>query len=63
MSRLADAAIPSNLHYQQTLQRLIDYFLSLGGSASLAQRQATQWIGRQLEMQSSLLPISTSSTP
>ncbi len=55
MSRLAEATIPSNIHYQEALRRLTEYFASLGSSASLARRQATQWIGRQIETQSAML--------
>lgn len=55
MSRLVEATIPSNIQYQETLRRVEDYFLSARGSASQAQREAAQWIGRQIDIQSSLL--------
>lgn len=55
MTRLTEAAAPSNVQYQETLARLLAYFTSLGSSATLAQRQATEWIGRQIHAQASLL--------
>lgn len=55
VSRLTEASTPSDINYQETLNRLIDYFMSLGSSATIAQRQATEWIGRQLQAQASLL--------
>jgi hypothetical protein len=50
-----DALLPSNVEYQETLNRMIAYFLSLGSSASDARRQATAWIGRQIHVEASLL--------
>jgi DHA2 family multidrug resistance protein len=55
MSRLVETTIPSTIQYQEALKRAQDYFLSAGSSASQAQRQAMQWIGRQIATQSSLL--------
>ncbi|MFO1124746.1 MAG: DHA2 family efflux MFS transporter permease subunit [Methylocystis sp.] len=55
MSRLAENAIPSNVQFQEALRRATDYFLSLGGSASEARRQALAWIGRQAQAQASHL--------
>lgn len=55
MARLVEATTPSNIAYQQTFNRLLQYFQSLGGSATLAQRQATAWIARQIHAQASLL--------
>lgn len=55
MSHLAQAATASNIEYQVTLNRMIDYFLSLGSSTTVARRQATEWIARQIQSQASLL--------
>lgn len=55
MNRLSETVTPSNVEYQETLNRMIAYFLSLGSSASDARRQATAWIGRQIHAQASLL--------
>jgi MFS transporter, DHA2 family, multidrug resistance protein len=54
-SHLSAATIPSSIQYQEAMSRLQDYFVSLGSSAGIAQRQATQWIGRQIGVQASLL--------
>jgi len=54
-SRLVEHVVPSHPQYQGTLQRLTDYFASHGSSALHAQQQAFAWIGRQVQMQASLL--------
>jgi DHA2 family multidrug resistance protein len=54
-SRLADLVIPSNVQYQETLQRMTEYFAAHGGSMAQAQQQAFSWIGQQVEVQASLL--------
>jgi MFS transporter, DHA2 family, multidrug resistance protein len=54
-SRLVEHVVPSNPQYQGTLHRMTDYFASHGSPATLAQRQAFAWIGRQVQTQASLL--------
>jgi DHA2 family multidrug resistance protein len=54
-SRLVEHVIPSNPQYQGTLHRMTDYFASHGSSTAHAQQQAFAWIGRQVQMQASLL--------
>jgi MFS transporter, DHA2 family, multidrug resistance protein len=54
-SRLSEAATPSNIEFQEALSRLQDYFGSFGSSSAVAQRQAMQWVGRQIGIQASLL--------
>ncbi len=55
MARLSEAITPSSVQYQEALRRINEIFLSLGASGDLAQHQTTEWIGRQLRAQSSLL--------
>jgi DHA2 family multidrug resistance protein len=54
-SMLAENAIPSSIAYQDTLQRLTQYFVSQGSSLVQAKSQAFAWIGQQLQAQASLL--------
>jgi DHA2 family multidrug resistance protein len=54
-SMLAENTIPSGIAYQDTLQRLTQYFVSQGSSLIQAKSQAFAWIGQQLQVQASLL--------
>jgi MFS transporter, DHA2 family, multidrug resistance protein len=54
-SRLVEHAIPSSVQYQDTLQQVTSYFAASGSSLAQAHRQAIDWIGQQLQMQSSFL--------
>jgi DHA2 family multidrug resistance protein len=54
-SRLVEHVVPSSTQYQETLQRVTDYFATHGSSAVQAQQQAFAWIGGQVQMQASLL--------
>jgi len=54
-SRLVESVSPSNPVYQDTLQRVTDYFTAQGSSLAQAHQQAIQWIGQQVQMQASLL--------
>jgi DHA2 family multidrug resistance protein len=54
-SRLVESAIPSNIEYQNTLERITDYFTTQGSSLAHAHQQAIAWIGRQVQLQASLL--------
>jgi DHA2 family multidrug resistance protein len=54
-SRLIEHVYPSSIQYQQTLKQVTEYFIARGSSAAEAQQQAFAWIGRQVQMQSSLL--------
>jgi MFS transporter, DHA2 family, multidrug resistance protein len=54
-SRLVENVIPSNVQYQNTLQRVTDYFIAHGGSATQAHQQAIAWIGQQIQTQASFL--------
>jgi MFS transporter, DHA2 family, multidrug resistance protein len=54
-SMLAENAIPSGIAYQDTLQRVTQYFVSQGSSLLQAKSQAFAWIGQQLHAQASLL--------
>jgi MFS transporter, DHA2 family, multidrug resistance protein len=54
-SRLAEHIIPSNIQYQETLQKVTDYFVAQGSSVVQAQQQAFAWIGQQVQFQASLL--------
>lgn len=55
INRLSEHAIPSHVQYQEALRRVTEHFLSLGGTASEARRQAFAWIGRQVQTQASHL--------
>ena len=54
-SRLIELAIPSSVQYQETLQRMTEYFAAQGSSMAQAQQQAFAWIGQQVQMQASYL--------
>jgi DHA2 family multidrug resistance protein len=54
-NRLIELAIPSSVPYQETLQRMTEYFAAQGSSMAEAQQQAFAWIGQQVQMQASLL--------
>ena len=54
-SRLIENVIPSSPQYQDTLNRMTNFFVAQGSSLVQAQQQAVQWIGRQVQTQASLL--------
>ena len=54
-SRLVETVIPSSVQYQTTLQHVTNYFVAQGSSLSQAQQQAAQWIGQQVQDQTSFL--------
>jgi MFS transporter, DHA2 family, multidrug resistance protein len=54
-SRLTELTVPSNVQYQDTLQRMTEYFAAQGSSLAQAQQQAFAWIGQQVQMQASFL--------
>src|SRR5271155_3969400 len=54
-SRLIENAIPSSQQYQSTLQQMTHYFLAQGSLLPEAQGQALNWIGQQVQTQSSYL--------
>jgi MFS transporter, DHA2 family, multidrug resistance protein len=54
-SRLSEHAIPSSVQYQDTLQRMTEYFAAQGSSLAQAQQQAFAWIGQQVQLQASFL--------
>jgi DHA2 family multidrug resistance protein len=54
-SRLTELAIPSSVQYQETLQRMTEYFTAQGSSLAQAQQQAFAWIGQQAQTQASFL--------
>ena len=54
-SRLIENAIPSSQQYQSTLQQMTHYFLAQGSLLPEAQGQALNWIGQQMQAQSSYL--------
>src|SRR5262249_3757660 len=54
-SRLVEHIVPSDIHYQATLQRMTDYFATHGSAAGQARQQAFAWIGQQVQTQASLL--------
>lgn len=54
-NRLIESVVPSSPSYQDTLQRVTEYFVSQGSSLVQAQQQAIQWIGQQVQAQASFL--------
>ncbi len=54
-SRLVEHAIPSSATYQDTLQRVVDFFIAHGGTALEAQQRAVAWIGQQVQTQATFL--------
>ena len=47
--------MPSSVQYQDTLQKVTEYFAAHGSSLALAQQQAFAWIGQQVQTQASFL--------
>jgi MFS transporter, DHA2 family, multidrug resistance protein len=54
-SRLVEQVIPSSTQYQETLQRITNFFAGHGSSLAQAHDQAIQWIGQQVQVQASFL--------
>jgi len=54
-ARLAESAIPSNPAWQETLQRVTEYFQSHGSLAADARQQAIGWIGQEIQRQAGFL--------
>jgi DHA2 family multidrug resistance protein len=54
-SRLVEQIIPSSVEYQDTLDRVTNYFAARGSSLGQAQHQAFAWIGQQVQAQAALL--------
>ena len=54
-SRLAEAAIPSSIPYQEAMKHATQYFQGAGSSSLAARGQAFAWIGQEVQLQSSLL--------
>ena len=54
-SWLIEHAIPSSQQYQNTLHQMTNYFLVRGSLLPEAQQQAFNWIGQQVQAQSSFL--------
>jgi MFS transporter, DHA2 family, multidrug resistance protein len=54
-SRLVGQAIPSSVQYQDTLHQVTNYFVAQGSPPAQAHQQAIQWIGQQVQTQSSFL--------
>ena len=54
-SRLVEAAVPSSLSYQNTLERVTEFFISQGSPLVKAQGQAVGWIGHTIVSQATLL--------
>ena len=48
-------AIPSSAQYQDALHQATNYFVAQGSSLLGARQQAIQWIGQQVQAQSSYL--------
>jgi MFS transporter, DHA2 family, multidrug resistance protein len=54
-SRLVELANPTTTQYQDTLKRVIDYFVAHGSSLVQAQQQAFNWISQQVQTQAAYL--------
>jgi DHA2 family multidrug resistance protein len=54
-SRLVEHALPSSVHYQNTLDGLVNYFIGRGSSVLQAHQQAIDWLGQQVGAQASFL--------
>jgi DHA2 family multidrug resistance protein len=54
-SRLVADTIPSSVQYQQTLQQATNFFAAHGSLPAQAHQQAIDWIGQQVQAQSSFL--------
>ena len=55
LSRLGEFVVPSNPQFQETLRRMMQYFLSHGSSATDANKQAIGWIWQQVQTQAAFL--------
>ena len=53
--QLTEHIIPSSTLYQEMIRRIASYLMAAGATAADAQRQATAWLGRVLQMQVSPL--------
>lgn len=53
--RLIEHVLPSSVAYQDTLQRVTNYFVAQGNALAQAQQQATSWIGQQVQTQAAYL--------
>ncbi len=54
-ARLAENTIPSNPAWQETLQRVTEYFRAHGSLAPDAQQQALAWVGDEIQRQAGFL--------
>jgi MFS transporter, DHA2 family, multidrug resistance protein len=54
-SRLVELANSATVPYQQTLEKVTNYFVAQGASLAHAQQQAIAWIGQQVQTQASYL--------
>ena len=54
-SRLIEQVVPSSTSYQDTLAQVTHFFAAQGSSLAQAHDQAIQWIGQQVQSQSSYL--------
>ena len=54
-ARLVSQAIPSSVQYQDALHQVTNYFVAQGSSLWEAKQQAIQWVGQQVQAQSSYL--------
>jgi len=54
-NRLVEHAIPSSVQYQAMLQHVTHYLVEHGSSLLQAQQQAIDWIGQQVQAQTSFL--------
>lgn len=54
-SRLVEQIAPTSPGYQDTMHRVLEYFMAQGSPMVEAQRQAFAWIGQQVQMQAMLL--------
>jgi len=52
---LVGSLAPSSISYQDTLQRVTQYFVGQGSSLLQAQSQAIAWVGQQVQAQAALL--------
>ena len=52
---LVGQAIPSSVQYQDALHQVTNYFVAQGSSLWEAKQQAIQWVGQQVQAQSSYL--------
>ena len=52
---LVGQAIPSSVQYQDALHQVTNHFVAQGSSLWEAKQQAIQWVGQQVQAQSSYL--------